>query len=127
MLEYSLSLKYGYSRRKLSVLTLAFGEIQKIEGLDRWLVSVAISGVHDESRKLEASTPFFCTTLGLAFLRQSLRRFKLNDPKLRFYEDNDEGLSEIQIDEIFDTYDCITDEMEEMINWALENGYESSS
>ncbi|MFC3700206.1 hypothetical protein ACFOND_01035 [Reinekea marina] len=47
--------------------------------------------------------------------------------KLKLFFEFDGKLDEITIDDIFMTHDCVTNEIEDMVDWALENGYKADS
>lgn len=123
-LEFNTSIKCGNSRRKVEDIYLSFGDIKCRGENNDWTYRVFCSGKISEDKELEGNSAFDCVTLGMAFLRQSLRALQRENPKIKFYEEYDGDLEEIKFEDVFWTHDCITDEMEEMIEWAKDNGFE---
>lgn len=123
---YSTSIFFGKSRRKVENITLTLKDIQEHDD-ESWTYHVICTGAISEDKVLQANSPFACIILGMAFLRQALRRFKADQSKIKFYEDTECGLEEITIEDVFWTHDCITEEIEEKIRWAEENGYKGSA
>ncbi|MDN3648425.1 hypothetical protein QWZ13_05830 [Reinekea marina] len=76
---------------------------------------------------IEARSHFDCLMCGAAFLRQTLRLIMDLNSKLKLFFEFDGKLDEITIDDIFMTHDCVTNEIEDMVDWALENGYKADS
>jgi hypothetical protein len=122
-LEFSTTIKCGNSRRKVEDINLSLGDIKCRDEKNDWTYNVLCSGKISIEKELEGNSAFDCLTLGLAFLRQSLRSLVTENPKIKFFEEVDGDLEEITIEDIFWTHDCVTNEMEDMIEWAKENGY----
>ena len=61
----------------------------------------------------------------MSFLRQLLMQLKEDSPKIKIYEKFDDNLEEVTINDIFWTHDCLTFEIEDMVQFALDNGYKS--
>lgn len=121
-LEFSASIHCGNSRRKTEEIHLQLKDIY-CQGNNDWFYHVVCTGPINEDKVLEGNSAFDCMVLAMAFLRQSLRNFKSQNPKIKFFEDAEGELEEITIEDIFWTHDCVTDEMEEMVQWAIDNGY----
>jgi len=121
-LEFSTLIKCGNSRRKVEDIYLEIKDIKCVGG-DIWQYHVVLQGAINEDKVLDGNSCFDCLVLGLAFLRQSLRMLKQDNPKIKFFEIIDKDLEEITIEDIFCTHDCITDEMEDMMDWATKHGY----
>ncbi|GAA6151566.1 hypothetical protein [Pseudoteredinibacter isoporae] len=123
--KYNYSIMIGSSRRKVEPLNMVLGKPFCRDEDNDWVVECAISGFYSESKKVEGRSAFDCLICGMAYFRQSLRFIKLNNQKLKLFFEFEKNLDEITIDDVFMTHDCITDEMEEMIQWAIESGFKS--
>lgn len=121
-LEFTTLIKCGNSRRKVEDLLLQIKDI-KCQEENNWIYRVVCIGPITEDKILEGNSAFDCIVLGMSFLRQALRSYVIANPKIKFFEEADDELEEITIEDIFWTHDCITDEMEEMMGWAVDNGY----
>lgn len=121
-LEFTTLIKCGNSRRKVEDLLLQIKDI-KFQEENNWIYRVVCIGPITEDKILEGNSAFDCIVLGMSFLRQALRSYVIANPKIKFFEEADDELEEITIEDIFWTHDCITDEMEEMMGWAVDNGY----
>ena len=124
-MEFCTGIKVGNNKRSTEGLSLCLMDIRRISK-NAWTYHVICSGAISEDRILEANSQFDCIILGLAFLRQALRQLLETNPKLKFYEETEGNLEEITIEDIFWTHDCITDDMEDMITWAKQNGYKQN-
>lgn len=124
-IAFSALIKCGKSRRKVEEISLEIRDIE-CRSDKNWFYHVICTGLINEDKVLEGNSAFDCVVLGMAFLRQALRRLEDGQPKLKFYEDVDGDLEELTIADIFWTHDCVTDEMEEMMEWAKNNGYKNS-
>lgn len=122
-LEFNTSFMCGKSRRKVEDVYLSFGDIKPLGEEARWTCKVFCSGRISVDKELDGNSAFDCVTLGMAFLRQSLRALQSENPGIKFYEECDGELEEITVEDIFWTHDCITDEVEEMVAWAKDNGF----
>jgi hypothetical protein len=121
--NYNYSVKCGASRRKVEALNLYLGEPSCLGDDDDWVIKCEVSGFFNETKDVQGRSAFDCLVCGMAYLRQTLRFIKAGNPKMKFYFEFDGQLDELTIEDIFMTHDCITDEMEEMIEWAQDNGY----
>lgn len=125
--NFGYSLKVGNTRRKIEALDMLIG-MPECRGEDNdWVVNCSLSGFYSEEKKVEGRSAFDCFVCGLAYLRQTIRFVQSNNPKLKLFFEFDGSLEEIEIDDVFMTHDCITDEIEEMIEWAQDNGFEPES
>lgn len=122
--EYRYSVKYGVSRRKTETLNMHIGEPHCIGDYD-WVVKSTISGGISEEKEVLGRSAFDCLICSMAYLRQTLRCLKSENSKIKFYFELDGELEALTIEDIFMTHDCVTDEMEEMIEWAKDNGFVS--
>lgn len=120
--EYSYVIKVGISRQKVESLKMVLGKPTSRGADNDWVVECAISGFYSESKDVQGRSAFDCLICGMAYLRQTLRLIKGNNQKLKYFFELDGNLDELMIDDIFMTHDCMTDEMEEMIVWAKDNG-----
>jgi hypothetical protein len=111
-MQYKISLFYGLSRRKTYPLDLSLSEIIQNDSSETWTYRVIYSGAEHIDKTLEGNSAFDCLTLGLAFLRQSLRRLLEDQPGTIFYFENAGKLEEMSVDDIFWTHDCIPEEIE---------------
>lgn len=122
--EYCYLIKIGNSRRKVESLNMVLGK-PSCRGADNdWVIECEISGFYCESKNIEARSAFDCLVCGIAYLRQTLRLVMANNPKSKLFFEFEGSLDEMTIEDIFMTHDCITDEMEEMVMWAKDNGFE---
>jgi len=121
-MQFSKKYLYGNSRKKVEDLSLSL-EIEEEDGIYKYNMQVA--GPIDFERELEESDLFSALNTGMAGLRQSLRRVKEENPKIKFYEKIEDELVEQTIEDIFWTHDCVSDEMVYMMEWAKSNGYKS--
>lgn len=122
--EYSYSIKVGDTRRKVEPLYMVVGKPYCNGEANDWISECSMSGFYSESKKVEGRSAFDALMCGTAYLRQTLRLVQQDHPKLKLYFEFDGDLDELMIDDIFMTHDCITDDMEEMIEWAKSNGFE---
>lgn len=115
-LSFKYYMKVGGSRRKVEPIELNLG-MPKCKGADNdWSVNCSISGFMSESKEIEGRSAFDCIVCGIAYLRQSLRFLKSINPRLKWFYDFEGILEEIEIEDIFMTHDCITDDIEEIID-----------
>lgn len=106
-MNYTIELKCGNSRRKVENLVLSLGGIT---GKDNdWTYDVACSGAISITETQQANSPFDCIVLGLAYLRQTLRRYSKENPKLKYYVEIEGQLEEHSIEDVFWTHDCAPD------------------
>jgi len=121
-MQYIRELKLGRSRRKVESVTFKLFEI-KGEGRN-WTYRVIIEGAMSQDETQEANDAFDCLIMGMAYFRQFLRRYLSDNPKTKIYYEFESELEQLSVEDVFWTHDCITDEMDEMIDWAKENGFE---
>jgi len=122
-MDVTKTLKCGKTRRKLQEITLS-SSFKRENDKNIYVITFCVSGAFDFKRSVEEFELFDAIKTGYAGLRQALRYFKNENPTIKFYEDVDGELLEQTIEDIFWTHDCITDEMQSMIDWATANGYQ---
>lgn len=121
--EHTYSIKCGASRRKVEILNMSIGEPYCNGDDNDWIVRCTISGFFSETKDVQGRSSFDCFVCGMAYLRQMLRLLKSKSTSTKFYFEFDGELDELTIEDIFMTHDCVTNEMEEMIEWAKDNGF----
>lgn len=105
IMEYTIHLKCGKTKRKVENITLSLSNIRG-KG-DRWTYDVSCVGSISAKESLDGNSAFHCVVLGLAYLRQSIRRHQRDNPELKYYFEFDGELDEHSIEDIFWTHDCV--------------------
>lgn len=113
----------GKSKRKTEVLGLNISEIRQ-DANNGWVCNASCDGVITAEKELQGACAFDCLILGIAFLRQSIRDLIAQDPTIKFFDEDEDGLFEVSVEDIFWTHDCIPEEMEIAYEWAKKNGFQ---
>lgn len=122
--EHVYSVKCGTSRRKVETINMSVGEPYCKGDDNDWIVECSISGFFSDAKAVQGRSHFDCLVCGMAYLRQMLRLYKSQSSNMKFYFEFDGELDELTIEDIFMTHDCITNEMEEMMDWAKKHGFQ---
>lgn len=122
-MDVTKTLKCGKTRRKLEELTLS-SSFKRDTEKNLYVITFSVNGAFHFERSVEEIELFDAIKIGYAGLRQALRHFKKENPSVKFFEDIEGELLEQTVEDIFWTHDCITDEMQSMIDWAKEKGYQ---
>lgn len=123
-MEITKSIKCGKTRRKLEDITLTAAF--EITADNIYNVTFSSNGEITFSRSVQEFNLFDAIKIGYAGLRQLLSHYQNENPTIKFFEEIDGELIEQTIQDIFWTHDCVSDEMQDMINWAKDNGYKPS-
>ena len=120
-MKLNTEIKCGRSRKNVHDLSLSLEISKKDKNL--FSISFKTDGYSQYENTIEEFGEFQSIVFGLAGLRQALRLLEADDPKLKFYENQGGTLNEITIEDVFWTHDCVSHEMEDMMEWARKKGY----